>query len=388
MHGHGLRSGQHTPPPAAAPLAPIKFDGVPLRTDKIAGALPNVESAVIRGRTTVAVFTHKSEPALTAVDTQTGAVNWRYRAREGSLLGGDGATLAFGPVSLHVVGANADAVIVKYDKGEERGIAALSGKDGRVLWKNALLPATGKDGRRVVNDPAALSLADVNDHVAVVGILRSEPARPEDRRTVAVDLATGATRWQQHGVLPTRIVGDTVLATVPIPYTGQAPKRLPIVGLDLATGTRRWDLTARYPNAEPRASAGGLAVLAVFSGSGDHQQKAVVLQANTGAELTGFGDAQIADCAADQTMIACVTLLAGKVTLSTLRVDERAIQTSANTVAPVLHGVWQGRIFAGRAMVDRAANELGPAPGRLVAISEQNAIFATDDGYAVHRIVG
>ncbi|MGP4029647.1 outer membrane protein assembly factor BamB family protein [Actinomadura sp. 3N407] len=377
------------------------------------------------------------EGRLAVVDVRTGAPRWTLGAGA-SLRGGGGAVAhhGHGHRAEHlrsvtgnpaVYGEGDDwSVLVQYTVGArgretEMGVAALSGKDGTVRWKHALVrPRAGDRGDDEREKKMRLLAADARVVLASV-----EAKESIDPKTVALDAATGRKLWEHEGGWAYRFAGDLVLGETrgerPQPARwGQERKGTDVFALDVRTGEKRWDLSEAFESSHLEAVAGGTAAVRVREwkpGRTYVDRRTVLLDTATGRDTAAGKPAKggeavktdrLYDCADDgRALIACggsdgrlVTFRsgAGAEPFATEKppFDEETL--------PHVRMVWQDRIFvyasagggrpARRAVVDRAANRIGAAPpGEVAALSEQAAAFrvpregatsSTPTGLVVH----
>ncbi|RSN51654.1 hypothetical protein DMH08_30165 [Actinomadura sp. WAC 06369] len=394
---------------AAAPLpdgerrpAPVRFGESPMWTTRDLGM---VEAAGIglHGGTAVVAGDAGGRDRLAVTGLRTGEPRWVLESGE-PLLDGDGAHADAGPGALRgamgeplAYGRGDDwSVLVRYagkpPQQAETGVAALSGEDGGVRWKRALArPGSGGDGP---GPRVRLLAADTRAILASVEAERG--ARP---KTVALDPATGRVLWEHEGGWAYRFAGDAVLGETrgeqpPAERLGPRRTGTDVFALDVRSGRMLWDSGDVFDSAHLDAVAGDTAVVDVTEpepGRMLPDYRTVLLDSATG-RVRGYAD-RLRDCADDgRTLIACSTLhgrlatvrsgTGGKVfTAETPPFDER---TSFR-----VSSVWRDRIFVTeqpgglprQAMVDRAANRLGPVPSDgIAALSPDAAAFEVDDG--------
>ncbi|MEU8799473.1 PQQ-binding-like beta-propeller repeat protein [Spirillospora sp. NPDC048819] len=374
---------------------------------------------------------------LAVVDVRTGAPHWTVDAGS-PLRGGGGAVAHQGngyraeylrsvTGSPAVYGEGGDwTVLVQYTVGSrndetEIGVAALSGKDGAVRWKQPLVrPRSGDEGDDDRDKKTRLLAADAGVVLASV-----ESKQGVDPKTIALDAATGGKLWEHEGGWAYRFAGGLVLGETrgerppPVGW-GEERKGTDVFALDVKTGEKRWDLGEAFESSHLEAAAGGTAAITVRERKPDRtymDRRTALFDVATGRDITAGGSAKggeagktdrLYSCADDgRTLIACggpdgrlVTIRsgAGAKPFATEKppFDEK-------TLARV-RLVWQDRIFvhasadgdrpARRAVVDRAANRVGSAPpGEVAAVSEKAVAYrvrregsssSTPDGLVVH----
>lgn len=381
-----------------------------------------------------------SEARLAVVDARTGTPHWTVDAGS-PLRGGDGAVAHHGhgfraehmrsvTGSPAVYGEGDDwTVLIQYTKGAqgretEMGVAALSGKDGTVRWKHALVrPRSGDKGDDDRDKKMRLLASDARVVLASV-----EAEKGIDPVTVALNPATGRKLWEHKGGWAYRFAGDVALGETrgerpPPTAWGSERKGADVFALDVRTGRKRWDLSEAFESSHLDAVAGGTAAVIVREakpGRTSTDRRTILLDTATGRETAASrgtatgGDAAETDrpygCADDgRTLIACA---GSRGRLVTIRPGDGA--EPFTTKKPVfdeeamvrVRMIWQDRIFVhasardGRpargAVVDRAGNRIGSAPpGEVAAPSEKTVAFhvrregasptsSTPDGLIVH----
>ncbi|MFI8546852.1 PQQ-binding-like beta-propeller repeat protein [Spirillospora sp. NPDC077959] len=357
---------------------------------------------------------------LAVVDVRTGAPRWTVDA--GSPLSSGGGAVARQGSGYRakymrsvtgnpaVYGEGDDwTVLVQYTVGRQRdeteiGVAALSGEDGAVRWKHALVrPRSGAKGDGDRDQETRVLAADAR--VALVSVEAEEGVDP---RTIALDAATGRKLWEHEGGWAYRFAGDLVLGETrgdrpPSETWGDERKGADVFALDVKTGKKRWDLSGAFDSSHLDAVAGGTAVVNVRKTDPTElypDLQTIVLDAATGREIPAEGEGdegggaapyeRLFGCVDDgRTLIACpgsdgrlVTIRSGpgaqRFTAERPPFDERT--------TPHVDMVWQDRIFvhaspdgdrpARRAVVDRAGNRIGSAPpGEVAAVSEKAIAF-------------
>ncbi|GAA2060216.1 hypothetical protein GCM10009801_01550 [Streptomyces albiaxialis] len=383
-------------------------------------SMEKAEGAVVRGRSVV-VLGDRGQRGGTRVgvrDLETGEQRWSLRDEEPlgeEPLGEDGGRGAARVASAasEAPGSGADdrpllvgdgddwGVIVAYEKGRkgtapEYGVAALSGKDGRPLWKRTL------PGARDVR------LMDARDgRILVVG---EGKGLADESTSYVLDAAReGRTVWKRtgHDVM-LGFAGDVVL--------GERRRGLGIVegaavlARDARTGKKLWDLAGSYYESRLQAAVPGRAVVNTLGGRefGDPEHPAgLVLDTATGRKTDDLGRASLR-CAADprDPLLACVesdgprlvTLRAGRHD-APFRARSEALEEGRSYEGRSVEAVRDGRVYVGswgtyprRTVVDRLGGELpGRPPGRVLDMTDDHAVLLTDgqdgaDRMAVHRV--
>ena len=393
------------------------WDARKLGMGKVAGVEFRGDVAIVAGNVEFGA-------RLAVVDARTGRPHWVADSGAG-LKGGDGAdvsrrdrTRAEALASVTgkpLVYGDGDGwtVLVQYTKGSERdeteiGVAALSGKDGTVRWKQPLVrPRSGDKGDDDRKKKVRLLAADGR---AVLTSVEGEQGA--DPKTVALDPATGRMLWESDAGWAYRFAGNLVLGETqgdkaPSPPTwGDQRDGTDVFALDVKTGQKRWDLSKSFDSAHLTAAAGDTATVNVQTkdpGSPHPRRDAVVVDTATGRP--GEKLRPLHGCEDDgRTLIACP---GSDGRLVTFRAGSGG--KPFTTTKPVFHEdatpwprlVWQDRIFTDgkaqhddpvrRTVVDRAGNRLGPTPaGEVMAVSEHAAAFrpaeqaGAENGLVVH----
>lgn len=351
--------------------------------------------------------------SIALVDIATGQPRWTQL--DDAELSGGGAEFdrASSEQPYLVHHQNGLGVVVTYRSGDceawEQGLALLSGADGSVVWRTPTAPS---DPCEPNHWGQFLFAADDTTAVVEVGPQFGSPQDPALMRTVAIDVATGAKKWELAGVRPYGITGDTLITTTEgarraTPETGTATMGLPVTAtgqvaaVDLRTGAPRWSLADRFAAAEVLHTAGN--VVAVLT-AGERKEPSTVrlLDAGTGQEIAELGaSTELGRCATDaHDLIACGSDV-DRETLVTFSVEDHSVRRE-RTTEPVslLTAVVDGRISVQtldpirRVTVDRAGNVIDTEPpGELVASVDGLAVFHfTDEGgrehTEVHKIAG
>lgn len=419
------------------PLEPLPVEEEPLWTgDAVAEAFRDADVAVFRGDDLVlwgGSHDGYGYENLGVLDAATGQIRWMVSAGA-ELAGGDGAELesSGSPWPPVIELADGWAVVAAYrlevgDELTEYGVAALSGEDGRVLWKMPVVTGTRGDEER------QLRRIDVVDGVVLASEGPADVGQLFDQRVVALDSADGSVLWDRPGHGLAGAAGDTALAYPSPPRPDPRTADLgsfwlpfePMVGLDVANGEVRWDLSDRFGQSLLELTTADLALLLVPvpaddppGGAEPEHWEGIVVEASSGRELDSFGTTLTRDaCAADDELIACVVGVSDPGTepvvvhdrLATFDTAEREGSVSEATlpedlrVVADVQAVVDGRIVAEGVSdtslsLDRFANPVGGLPGRYLAMSDRYAIFepgdhrddpatwAHADTYTVHRI--
>lgn len=411
------------PPPT---LEPLRLGDKPLWTSE---ETVYADVSHVEVRDEVLLF-HHGDSNLTLVDAATGKPRWTIDKLQ-ELAGGDGAqwlrTFGGGQGVHRLVGRGDDAaVLVEYhywadcthppghpggrgvchgSPSDETGLALVSGQDGSVVWKTPTIPSYPAEVDYDTRPEQVLRVVD--DRVALVSITAGAPTSPGydlgPQRTIAIDMRTGATLWEQSdGGWPSLIVGDTVLSQVSkgLPGSGLSDE-LPegtVVASDLATGQRQWDLSGRFARSRLVLTAGDVALVTGVTERAPAEPSVVVLAAGTGRELAGFDDGEhLRSCESDgRSLIACAvreTQTTGDYEIATFQVDDRTIRPTATGRAAVaaVHAVWAERIEVSSRTpdgqesrsytLDSAGNTIDEnLPGDFVGISGNRAVFLAGAG--------
>ncbi|XRQ04451.1 PQQ-binding-like beta-propeller repeat protein [Actinomadura welshii] len=407
---------------------PVSFSGEPMWDGRKLGMV-DVDGVELRGDVAVVTGDAGLDARLAVADIRTGRPHWVLDAGAPLKGGGEDRDLGFwadeerAVVGRPLVYGSGDdwAVLVHYAEGSrgketEIGVAALSGKDGTVRWRHALIrPRAGAKGGEDRKQKVRLLAA--NERLVLTSV---EGERGSDPKTVALDPATGEPLWESKAGWAFRFAGDLVLGETEGEQAPADPaepwKRVRsgagVFALDAKTGDERWNLSGSFESSHLEAVAGGTAVANVREkkpGQTYTDDRTVLLDAATGREAAGSGAAEgerFWGCADDgRTLIACAASGGRLVTLRPGAGEEpfttRKLLFDAESPARVGR-VWRDLVFAHapssgdrpvrRAVVDRAGNRTGPAPrGDVAAISERAVAFLIDrkespsgGGLAVH----
>ncbi|TDC88270.1 PQQ-binding-like beta-propeller repeat protein [Actinomadura sp. 7K507] len=393
----------------------VSFSDKPMWDERKLGMV-SVAGVELRGDVAIVAGDAADGARLAVVDVRTGRARWvadvGFALRNGGgaqphdVFGLQGAQMT-GVTGKPVVYGDGDdwTVLVQYSEGPQRGeteigVAALSGKDGAVRWKHALIrPRPGGKGDDDREQKVRLLAADTR---AVLTSLEGE--RGSDPKTIALDPATGGKLWENTDGWAYRfsgglLLGETSGEQAPSWPRGREREGAHVFALDVKTGKKRWDLSGAFESSHLDAVAGGTAVVQVVEREPDEMlgdRRTVLLDAATGRE-TGSGgaarDDEFRGCGDDgRTLIACegpdgrlMTIRPGtgqepfitrkppfdgesRIHVHLVRQDRIFVRTSPAAGRPVRHAV-----------VDRAANRAGPAPhGAAGAASETAIAFRVD----------
>jgi outer membrane protein assembly factor BamB len=374
------------PPTTARPeptLKPLKLAAEPAWTTE-----NDVAGLDVRDGLALAV----SDEHLTLIDVETGKPRWDIES-SGELRGGDGAEWiplmrARPRLVAHDGGL---AVLAEYffwtdcetsmcsasetEMSDEKGLVLLSAEDGHVLWKEPVVPVE----RDQDHEPHTSMLWAVDDRVALVavtpGTLPVDRVPVDQLHAVAYDVGTGKKLWEQNGMWPVAIAGDTVLASAGenepdhlSPGFGELTGGR-ITGLDVVTGKPKWDLAGRFDRGEV-VMTGGDVMLVRGAADGSVKSESAVFGTNDGLELTVIGGEDAGECATDGRVVACS--------------DEHRLSLYDATEDKLTHvgldGKWfvgiarEGRIFLNDGdkefSVDAAGNRIDEdLPGSVLAVT-------------------
>ena len=413
--------GAAAPAVTLSPVIPLKLEAQPAWGAEQVG-VPGLQ-AVQFGTDTAVVMGSATWPstdaAIAGVDLDTGTVRWSY-ADYAELAGGDGAgyvggTAVWGNLAriVSVGGDPADQiVVVTYltttctdasgfcapsgaDVTDEYGIAALNPADGSVRWKAPIVPAVPGDSPeadKTRGQRAVLVDADSDGVLVLVGggtdIDSPSTTAAEAVRTVLLDPASGAVRWEAPGTRGTRLIGDQVLAAV----ANGGPTIKDLGALDVRTGALRWAVAASFPSDVVSAAAGDTGILLVT------HDTAPALQPIDLSDGSSVGDAVpvtfTGTCLDDATtLIACGPADDERILVWTGTPGPPTTSAFGLPDASQLQLVTADYVFAGDGessqafTVDgRAASD--PLPGRTVAMDDRYLAIETTPGggWAVYRL--
>lgn len=410
--GGSVRSAEPraTPPPgqvvAKAEVPPLPFGATPLWSDKTKGAPPYADRFAVHGDGVVAVSGPKGGEAdrLSVLDAATGKVRWSAGLWK-PLRGGHGDQwdgldpFDTGPQVVDRAGDNGDwgvlvTTLQNHDSIQKGyGLALLSGKDGRLLWRRPLVAERKSTGHHGYVYPNLL-LSD--GKLAVMSLRPSSGATVADLRLIAVDTRTGKRLWTRTGIQLTDVAAGSVIAAesrAPASTSLDSTVSGTVTVLDAATGHTRWSLRDRMATARVAAVAGGL--LLVREVQGGTLKAPVLLDLATGTQLDRMPD-QTGNCTSDHGDLIACDVLFPEPRLLTVRADERRVRVAGREPPEGTIGLVQdGRIYfsglnAPGHEVDRSGTPLaGPLPeGFLGALSDKYAILRLPptEQYRVYRV--
>ncbi len=268
---------------------------------------------------------------------------------------------------------------------QERGVAALSGADGSVNFKQ--------------ETPGFPRPLDADEDTVLVGAKHSEDAaNAGDVTSVALDSSDdGAVRWEHEGDWVHTLAGDTALGeSAPAdwePGADATNEEHQVFALETKTGQPAWDTSDDFAGSSVRAATDGRAVLDVDDGSATPNRNPIIDTA-TGAELSAPDDglSGYAECATGTGgMLACVGL---DETVEVMTVapgeDEARVSTadmefdSAASASAHMNSVAEGRVhFTLSSNEDDSGSERNS-----VAVDREGALLADDLPAAVGDTAG
>lgn len=344
------------------------------------------ESRVIGDKVVYNRVDEEYDGHLTIADAESGKTKWKL-ADDGRIKGGDGMRAGF--VEIHPLGGSADAteLILEYRKdttlangseGEESGVAAVSIKDGHLLWSVSI--ATGPR-------PSHNVYIDYSSSEYITAELATFDDETDTNDLFVVSAEKREVLWQKDGRSPTGIAGDTVLAENSDPDA----EEVDLLAFKAGNGEKRWDVD-KGKDPEVLATTGG-SVIASASGA------VAVIDSDSGDTRTKLS------------VSATVCHRDGKSTLACQSQDDErpksAIQVielsgDSATAAPVpdsddvlLLGIHDGGIFTedrgDSANVYRVRDAAGDSladelPGRLIDISGDFAVFSHSTAFDNDRL--
>lgn len=382
-----------------ATLKPLKLSDEPLWSHHDIPRMKVVEYFAIHDDSALVFGGDGVHPMdqLAIVDAATGRTRW---AIDGSkfprLRGGGGASFwqSYQSIAPRIVGKGDDwSVIVEYYKqagGDRFGLAALSGKDGRVRWKTPPIDLAHAD-------TTLLRVVDVDNQIALV-----ERESDGTTSTIAIDVSNGRTLWDVPDVFPRGISDGVVLGEIPKQSDGTSPvdgiQERTVVALDAKTGRQLWGLSDRYPRSVVKLVAGGATVVRI-PGRVKGSTRTLVVETGSGDMLAELKLTAGDLCHSDRTtLIACLTDQTPHRLVTYHLRDHTAGISAHETPDQFVRGVWSGRIFMSATWAstgksyDRSGNPIDKKlPGTPALISDQYAVFYTeqedlhDPGLVVHR---
>jgi outer membrane protein assembly factor BamB len=304
-------------------LEPLALSDDPLWTaDRLAGRTM-VASPAITVRDDVALL--RSFDEFSVLDMATGQVRWSVdplpESAWAELPGLDGAAWLpslDGPLLRSHDGE--PAVLTDYwnppETGGSKGVALLSAETGEVLW------------RRDVPDLAGLGAAD--DHTALVATTPGGYGLGADDlgslKTLAIDMGTGEKLWEQTGVWPDAVSGDVALGHRSLERHPSPSEETTVVALDLGTGAQKWDLSERFVRSRLVQTAGDVALVAGSLSRDFDGSTMDVVATDSGKPLH---DISGESCYTDgRTLVSCVTPSGKLSDLDTFDIPEHTMKES------------------------------------------------------------
>ncbi len=388
---------------AGAEKTPLRFDAAPLWTSRTKGAPGSVDTAALH-QGSVIMFDRPPKSNLSGrlfvLDAATGHPRWSVHAWR-PLPGGHGDMWAgrspLDASTPQVVGRGGDwGVLVPTRNGEAYtaqagyGVALVSGRDGRPLWRRSIVSRRESTASHLSIDPDQV-LTDGG--VAVAGVQPRDGAKIADLRLIGLDALSGKPLWTRTGMRPVAVSHGYVIATdwpVPASTTVAAAGRGSVTVLDERTGRTLWSLRDRIAAADMAATAGGL-LLVRDQRDVPSTRTPIVLDLATGTEI-GRMPKDTIGCAADGTGLIACSVSSSDSRLYTILSAERRIRVAGRTEpkdGPVRF-VQDGRIYYPGQEVDRSGTPLsGHVPdGILEALDDRYAVFRdpTTVSYRVYRV--
>jgi hypothetical protein len=329
---------------------------------------------------------HGGTDRLVVSDARTGAPRWSVT--RGDRVGTDGSRYDF-LRSARVVGDPAGdwTLVTTFARPvggsmAEIGIIGLSGRDGRLRWRipvhrenRCSCPWTRSE--LMTLEPAAAGTVLVR--IATDTVAEGHVAV----RTVAYDVATRRPAWTVTGVEPQAVEGGLVLVQrprLPVKLTDSAPASL--VALDLRTGAVRWDLAGGYPDSTLVFAGGDTLVV-------DRGDGTLLVDTATGAVL-GTSPARLAGCARTAEVFVCRDT-GGQVSAAKVATVLRSGPAASVTPVPDSQWCWRVRVWQALLYCDDSTAQLGRTgaidvagrvaanglPGRLETVDGSVAVFST-----------
>lgn len=377
----------------ASTLEPLALGDEPIWTaDRLAGRTMTDSPAITVRDDAVLLRRHGQ---FSVLDMASGQVHWSIsnvleNQTGGELPGLDGAAWGSwldGPL-LRSPGGE-PAILTDYwyppELGREKGVALLSAETGEVLW------------RKDIPDFAGLGAAD--DHTALVATTtgggRDEVDDLGVLKTLALDMGTGETRWEQTGVWPDAVSGDIALGHRSLKRHALLPDETTVVALDLDTGVQKWDLSERRASSRLALAAGDVALVegSISREPGIDGGILEVVAADSGVQLHGIsGESCYTD---ERTQITCAAPSSKLGDLHNFDITKHTMTQSQVSFIDVT-AVWRNRVFledfGGRGYsVDRTGATVDEKlPGVVIAISDRYAIFdiPEEERTEVYRLTG
>ena len=258
-----------------------------------------------------------------------------------------------------------------YGTDGSKGVALLSAETGDLLW------------RKDIPDLAGLTADDQTALIATTTTgIGLEVHDPVDLKTLALDLGTGETLWEQPGIWPDAMSGDVALGH-------RSPKRRPepeddteLVAFDRETGAQKWDLSERFARSELFQAAGDVALVNGSPSKDPEAGVGYVVATDSGKPLhTITGDS----CDTDgSTLVTCSTPAAKRGDLNTFDIPKHTMtesQAQFVDVTAVAHNRVFLEDFTGRGYsVDRTGTTVDKKlPGLVIAISDRYVMLDVPD---------
>lgn len=360
-------TGDDDPPPrpaAAKPMVPRLHLGEPVTVHVLGSQVLVREAGRPEVRDGLALM-HVEDKGLALVEVATGEKRWSLTHSEELPANADRYQQGTG----RLVGAG---VLVAYRNwAEGEGIALLSLADGSEIWRRPLPRATG--------DLLWLRAADETTAVVTAHPEGAENVPPEQLKVYALDVATGAVRWESRGAWPYAIAGDTLLGEAAPFFLDfgrfyRSIHSMPgvVTALDLATGAPKWTVE-NQEFAQVIAGVGDTALVRWAPKADVREWTYAVLDTADGRVITEVGEQRAQPCGTDwERLIVCVS---GD-RLQVFDVATRSLETvpGPGSSAPV-ELVWRDRIFVDSRTVDLA--------GTVVDRELPDDVVAASDGYLV-----
>ncbi|ADD41329.1 PQQ-binding-like beta-propeller repeat protein [Stackebrandtia nassauensis] len=339
----------------------LRFSGTSVLGDKVAFVRRDNESA----------------EHLTVAKAKSGKTVWELT--DGDTIKGSDGLRADHPEVDPLGGADAEALLVAYVKpttladgssGEENGIAALSLKDGSMLWS---VP--------VVTGPQHgyfMFLAATSDsHVAVD--LSDHSGEEDVSKLVMVDYKKREVVWQKEWLEAAAIIDDTVIVDKFKP-DGDNLDHVTAMGLKVSSGKTRWELdhdkdpdVLTATNDAAVVDSGG-SVLILDPKSGDQRAKLAI----AATECYFDGESTLACQSSKDTDSAPASVI------SIIEVTDSTAKASqvSGTDRDELSGIYKGRIFVERLVDQRNELTVLDTSGKTIAEQLPGSLADITDDYA------
>ncbi|MGH8876936.1 MAG: hypothetical protein ACRD0P_06300 [Stackebrandtia sp.] len=262
------------------------------------------------------------------------------------------------------------------DGAEERGVAALSVANGKLLW-NVTVDSNEGYGSH-------FNLTDATDTQVLTEVWTTTEEDGEDKidshRTAVIDVGKRDIAWDKDGVEPQGFANDTIVTERPeVPYpVGESADQSTVIGYDSAKGEKLWE-TDGDKNSTVAGIAADITAVKVAN-------DITVLDNATGKNL---GDKSIGvdRCRSHENLLACDSDdKLGDAAFATITAANGSAEITSKREFGnlIVHGVFEGRIFLGgngpdsdQLILDAAGNTLAKkTPGLLADINGDHAIFA------------